>query len=55
VRRRTDDYGDDPYYLKLAHNSMADVYRELPQITRPSNGILVVYGPGAALLEHDML
>jgi mannose-6-phosphate isomerase class I len=55
VCSRTNDYGDDPHYLKLAHNSIADVYRELPQITRPDNGILIVHGPGAALLDHDVL
>jgi len=55
VRRRTGDDGADPHYLKLAGNSIADVYRELPRITRPANGILVVHGPGAALLDHDVL
>ncbi len=55
VRHRTGDDGSDPHYLRLATNSMADVYRELPRITRPDNGILIVYGPGAALLDHDVL
>ncbi|MGW7545282.1 class I mannose-6-phosphate isomerase [Streptomyces sp. NPDC054770] len=45
----------DPYYLPLARNSLADVYRELPRTERPTQGLLVVYGPGAALVEHDVL
>jgi len=55
VRRRTGDDNADPHYLKLAGNGIADVYRELPRITRPANAILVVHGPGAALLDHDVL
>ncbi|MFD4603253.1 class I mannose-6-phosphate isomerase [Streptomyces sp. NPDC058464] len=45
----------DPYYLPLAQNSLADVYRELPRAERPAEGLLVVHGPGSALVEHDLL
>ncbi|MBB4688758.1 class I mannose-6-phosphate isomerase [Amycolatopsis jiangsuensis] len=55
VRARTGDDGTDPYYLKLARNSVADVYRELPRPARPAAGVLMVCGPGAALVDHDVL
>ncbi|MFB9579085.1 class I mannose-6-phosphate isomerase [Streptomyces yanii] len=58
VLKRTGDSSgpeSDPYYLPLAQNSLADVYRELPQAERPREGLLIVYGPGAALVEHDVL
>ncbi|MEU7639772.1 class I mannose-6-phosphate isomerase [Streptomyces sp. NPDC039016] len=45
----------DPYYLPLAQNSLGDLYRALPQVERPAEGLLVVFGPGAALVRHDVL
>ncbi|OIJ90439.1 class I mannose-6-phosphate isomerase [Streptomyces colonosanans] len=57
VRRRTvrPEDADDPYYCKLAENPLDDLFDELPRPDRPSEGLLIVYGPGAALVEHDVL
>jgi mannose-6-phosphate isomerase class I len=45
----------DPYYLPIARNSLRDLYRGFPQVKRPTEGLLIVHGPGAALIEHDVL
>ncbi|MEI5103507.1 hypothetical protein RB200_39590 [Streptomyces sp. PmtG] len=55
VRRRTDDGTDDPYYRKLATNPLSDLFDELPRPGRPVTGLLLVHGPGAALVPHDVL
>ncbi|WAL93398.1 class I mannose-6-phosphate isomerase [Streptomyces sp. Je 1-369] len=64
VRRRTDsaadphgaDLTDDPYYAKLAENPLRDLFDDLPR-PRPPTGreVLLVHGPGASLLPHDLL
>ncbi|MFE0172166.1 class I mannose-6-phosphate isomerase [Streptomyces sp. NPDC059002] len=55
VRRRTDDT-DDPYYCRLAENDLGDLFDDLPRPPRPRPGELVLlYGPGASLLTHDVL
>lgn len=55
VRRRT-DATDDPYYARLAENPLRDLFDDLPDPPRPAAGeLLLVYGPGASLLPHDLL
>ncbi|MFE4669770.1 hypothetical protein ACFRI7_32790 [Streptomyces sp. NPDC056716] len=57
VRRRTEraQDTDDPYYRKLAENPLTDLFDHFPPVTAPTEGLLVVHGPGAALLPHDTL
>ncbi len=60
VRRRTVSEEDaaDPYYHRLAGNPLDDLFDEVPRPERPAGpdaGPLLVYGPGAALVEHDVL
>ncbi|MCX4775259.1 class I mannose-6-phosphate isomerase [Streptomyces sp. NBC_01285] len=59
VLERTGDAPDAPhadrYYLPLAQAPLSDIYRELPRVERPSTGVLIVHGPGAALVTHDVL
>ncbi|NGN67370.1 hypothetical protein G5C51_26130, partial [Streptomyces sp. A7024] len=56
VRSRTirAEDADDPYYCRLAENPLDDLFDELPHPDRGS-GLLVVYGPGAGLVGHDVL
>ena len=46
---------DDPDFDRLARGDLAELFRELPTITRPGTGVLVVFGPGAALIAYDRL
>jgi mannose-6-phosphate isomerase class I len=46
---------DDPDFATLASGSLADLFDELPTPTRHDGEICVVYGPGAALVAHDVL
>lgn len=56
VLERTGDGPDaDPYYLPLARASVAGTYVALPRAGAPDEGLLVVLGPGAALVRHDLL
>ncbi|WP_026328595.1 class I mannose-6-phosphate isomerase [Streptomyces sulphureus] len=56
VLERTGDGPEaDPYYLPLAEACVTEVYRALPTVETPAEGLLLVFGPGAALLEHDVL
>ncbi|WP_282794450.1 hypothetical protein [Streptomyces sp. CC224B] len=55
VRRRTDDGTGDPYYRRLAANPLSDFFDELPGPPPPSTGLLLVHGPGASLVPHDVL
>lgn len=44
---------DDPDFDRLADGTLADLFLDLPV---PANeGMTIVYGPGAALVEHDVL
>jgi mannose-6-phosphate isomerase class I len=45
---------DDPDFDKLADGDLADLF-DLPGQLDAADGVLVVYGPGAALLPHDVL
>lgn len=58
VRHRTESPEDaaDPYYAKLAENPLRDFFDDLPRPPRPAGReVLLVHGPGAALLPHDLL
>lgn len=57
VRSRTERLADadDPYFRKLADNALDDLFETLPVPTPPQAGLLLVLGPGAALVEHDLL
>ncbi|WP_406426922.1 class I mannose-6-phosphate isomerase [Streptomyces sp. NBC_00147] len=45
----------DRYYLPLSQSPLCDLYSELPRAERPADGVLIVHGPGAALVGHDVL
>ncbi|MFG2518058.1 class I mannose-6-phosphate isomerase [Streptomyces sp. NPDC048527] len=57
IRTRTERPEDeeDPYFRTLADNPLDDLFDTLPAAARPDEGLLVVYGPGAALVDHDLL
>ncbi|WP_030669422.1 class I mannose-6-phosphate isomerase [Streptomyces sp. NRRL B-1347] len=55
VRERTEDGTGDPYYCRLADNPLSDLFDELPGTDGPPGDLLLVYGPGAALVPHDVL
>jgi hypothetical protein len=48
---------DDPYFRKLADNPLDDLFETHPAhgAAPPQAGLLLVYGPGAALVNHDQL
>ncbi|MGD6748397.1 hypothetical protein ACOKM3_41875 [Streptomyces sp. BH106] len=46
---------DDPYFRKLAENPLDDLFDTVPAPEVPAGRLLVVYGPGAALVAHDLL
>jgi mannose-6-phosphate isomerase class I len=46
---------DDPDFATLAHQDLADLFEELPEVTAAGSESVVVFGPGAALLRHDVL
>jgi mannose-6-phosphate isomerase class I len=50
-----DDLADDPDFATLATGKLADLFDELPSVTATPAGMTVVYGPGAALVKHDVL
>ena len=50
-----DDLRDDPDFATLAGGSLAELFDELPSVPRSHGRLSVVYGPGAALVEHDLL
>ncbi|MFD8685857.1 class I mannose-6-phosphate isomerase [Streptomyces sp. NPDC059651] len=47
--------GADPFFLPLAEFSMSDLFETPPVQPRPHSGVLLVFGPGAALSEPDLL
>lgn len=57
VVRRTSspDLADDPHFERLADGDISQVFDTLPTPGRPRSGVLVVFGPGAALVDHDVL
>ncbi|MFE5027735.1 class I mannose-6-phosphate isomerase [Streptomyces sp. NPDC056656] len=54
--RRIGDTDDDPYFGSLAGNPLDDLFATLPHPTpHDGGGLVIVYGPGAALVDHDVL
>ncbi|WP_405783408.1 class I mannose-6-phosphate isomerase [Streptomyces sp. NBC_00859] len=45
----------DPFFLPLAEFSMSDLFGTPPTQQRPRDGVLLVFGPGAALSRPDLL
>jgi mannose-6-phosphate isomerase class I len=46
---------DDPDFERLASGEFAQLFRQLPTTSVPPTGVLVAYGPGAALLRCNHL
>lgn len=46
---------DDPDFDKLAEGELADLFDLPERLDVAADGVLLVYGPGAALLPHDVL
>jgi mannose-6-phosphate isomerase class I len=47
---------DDPDFATLASGTLADLFVAMPRTARPAgDGVLLVVGPGAALVDHDVL
>jgi mannose-6-phosphate isomerase class I len=46
---------EDPHFEALAKGTLADLFDELPRPRAARHGVTVVFGPGAALVEHDVL
>ncbi|MGC5022451.1 class I mannose-6-phosphate isomerase [Micromonospora sp. DT47] len=45
----------DPDFERLAAGSLADLFDAVPEPPSQSEGVVIVFGPGAALVEHDVL
>jgi mannose-6-phosphate isomerase class I len=46
---------DDPDFEALPDCDLSACFNTLPPVQRPAEGVVVVYGPGAALMVHDVL
>jgi mannose-6-phosphate isomerase class I len=46
---------EDPDFDRLADGDLTQLFRGLPVTGNPPAGVLVAFGPGAALLTHDRL
>jgi mannose-6-phosphate isomerase class I len=46
---------DDANFDRLAQGGLADLFDGLPSLVLPADGVLVVFGPAAALVDHDVL
>ena len=58
IRRRTAaaELPGDPVFGKVFEGSLADFFDEIPRpLRRQGVDVLVVFGPGSALVEHDVL
>lgn len=58
VVKRTEsvaELADDPDFATLARGGLADLFDEPPTVPDASGGVVLVYGPGAALAGHDVL
>ena len=50
------ELADDPDFATLATGALTDLLVAVPRAARPTGtGVLIVYGPGAALVDHDVL
>jgi mannose-6-phosphate isomerase class I len=57
IRRVTEsgELAHDPDFAKLPSVSLADLFEDLPAVSAPLAGVMIVYGPGAALIGADLL
>lgn len=57
VRARTSSamLRDDPDFETIPDCDLRVCFDTIPPVRPPERGLLVIYGPGAALLEHDVL
>ena len=57
VRRRTADaeLSGDPVFARSFEGSLSELYDELPSTSAPGEDLTLVYGPGSALVDHDVL
>lgn len=46
---------EDPDFERLPSGKLRDLFRVLPPTHPPPAGVLIVFGPGAALLDSDLL
>ncbi|MFS8202452.1 class I mannose-6-phosphate isomerase [Streptomyces sp. CWNU-52B] len=49
------DAGADAFFLPLAEFEMADLFDGPPSVEAPTSGVLLVFGPGAALCSPDLI
>ena len=56
IRRRTagSELPGDPVFGRLSTRKLSDLVDELPSLHK-RNGVVLVYGPGSALVPHDLL
>ncbi len=45
----------DPDFETIPEGDLTVCFDAMPNVPRPKRGVFVVYGPGAALLDHDVL
>ena len=55
ARTASNVLADDPDFAMLASGTLADLLDDIPRPSGLAGGVLVVFGPGAALVEHDVL
>ncbi|MEV0408239.1 hypothetical protein [Actinoallomurus sp. NPDC050550] len=55
ARTASAELPDDPDFATLAGGALSDLFDELPDPRPADDGLIVVYGPGAALVHHDVL
>lgn len=49
------ELADDPHFEILATGSLSGLFPTAPVVPRNSDGVTVIFGPGAALADHDLL
>src|SRR5215207_8378651 len=54
-RTASAELSDDPHFDRLAAGSLRDLFERLPELEVPTGGVHLVFGPGAALVPHNVL
>jgi mannose-6-phosphate isomerase class I len=57
ILRRTSqaELPGDPVFARVFEGALADFFEELPHVPRDGVDVVVVFGPGSALVDHDVL
>jgi mannose-6-phosphate isomerase class I len=57
IERRTSeaDLPGDPVFARIFEGSVADFFDKLPRVESRDVDVSIVFGPGSALVEHDVL